>query len=257
MSLYHIANPNDQDTIFQALRAGYTDAAEYFNAHGGICGATLAQVFDDRAGVLNPTVYNHFSSLDPKPLAVTLYSSADGAQFAPQLAADEIPGLLVGGGSTESVYGPDGQTLGWVFVTTNPLYVDQVGSVCDYIVAHPEHFPNPVIGFISNDDSWAVRVVQDSHPYCESLGIGYAGVSYFSEATISSPSRVQTLVDAGANILYTNLLGEGPSELIRTLANMGLEDQVTVAAVSGAMDPDIYYRGDRTSGSDGLPTPTA
>ena len=250
VSLYHIAN-NDQDN-FQALQASYSDATEYFNAQGGICGATLAQVFDYTAGASSQDIYNRFSALDPKPLAVTIYSSGDSEDLAPQLAADEIPGLLLRGGSTESVYGQDGQTSGWVFATS-PLYVDQVGTMCDYIIAHPEQFPNPVIGFISNDDSWAMRVVEDSHPYCESLGIGYAGVEYFTDDSISSPARVQTLIDAGANILYTNLLGGGPSELTRTLAGLGLEDQVTVAAVNWAMDTAIYYQGDRNPGSDGLP----
>ncbi|MBA3867646.1 MAG: ABC transporter substrate-binding protein [Anaerolineae bacterium] len=251
VSLYHIANRNDQDDIFPALQAGYADAAEYFNAHGGMCGATMAQVYDNKYVASNQDIYKRFVQLDPKPLAVTLYSSGDSAQLAPQLAKDEIPGLLLRGGSLESVYGEDGQTPGWVFAT-NPLYVDQVGSVCDYIVAHPERFPKPVIGFVSNDDSWAKHVVEGSHPYCESLGIGYAGVGYFSDDTVTL-AGVKKLIDAGANTLYTNFLRGGPTGLTATLANMNLQDKIAVAAVNGAMDADIYFLGDRSVGSDKLP----
>jgi len=49
VSLYHmLALVGEQnDTFLQPLKAGFDDATEYFNEHGGICGATLAQVFAD------------------------------------------------------------------------------------------------------------------------------------------------------------------------------------------------------------------
>jgi hypothetical protein len=94
VSLYHLANHSDQDVIIQALLASYADAAEYFNAHGGICGATLAQVFDDKVAD-NQSIYDHFAALDPKPLAVTLYSSGDATDLASKLAYHQIPGLLL------------------------------------------------------------------------------------------------------------------------------------------------------------------
>src|SRR5215207_3039260 len=49
VSLYHIlALVGEQnDTFLQPLKAGFDDATEYFNAHSGICGASLAQVFAD------------------------------------------------------------------------------------------------------------------------------------------------------------------------------------------------------------------
>src|SRR6476659_1754158 len=49
VSLYHVlALVGEQnDTFLQPLKAGFDDATEYVNAHGGVCGATLAQVFAD------------------------------------------------------------------------------------------------------------------------------------------------------------------------------------------------------------------
>src|ERR1044071_9340341 len=77
---YHILNPYDQvETVYQPLRAGYADAAEYFNAHGGICGATLEQVFDEThwdAGDA-ASIYSLFSALQPKPVIVTIYGSRE------------------------------------------------------------------------------------------------------------------------------------------------------------------------------------
>lgn len=126
ISFYHILNPNDQvDTVYQPLRAGYADAAEYFNSHGGICGATLEQVFEESDWGGAASVYSQFAARKPKPVGVTLYGSGDAEQLAPQLAQDEIPALNIRGGSMEGSYGEDGKTLGWVFAA-NPLYVTRL-----------------------------------------------------------------------------------------------------------------------------------
>ena len=63
------------DTVYNPLRAGYADAAEYFNAHGGICGATLEHVFDDTHWGDEQTIYDLYKALDPKPVVMMLYGS--------------------------------------------------------------------------------------------------------------------------------------------------------------------------------------
>ncbi len=89
VSFYHILNPNDQvATVYDPLRAGYADAAEYFNAHGGICGATINHVFDDSHWGSIQTIFDLYSAIDPKPVVITLYGSGDAEQLADQLAAD-------------------------------------------------------------------------------------------------------------------------------------------------------------------------
>ncbi len=52
--------------------------------------------------------------------------------------------------------------------------------MCDFIVANPDRFPSPVLGFMNFSDSWAQSASEGSLPYCQSLGIGYAGTSTFS-----------------------------------------------------------------------------
>jgi ABC-type branched-subunit amino acid transport system substrate-binding protein len=252
---YHILNPYDQmETVYQPLRAGYADAAEYFNAHGGICGATLEQVFDEThwdAGDA-ASIYSLFSALQPKPVIVTIYGSGDAAQLAPQLAKDEIPALNIRGGSTMGAYGEDGQTLGWVF-TANPLYVDQVGAMCDFIVANPDRFPKPVLGFMNFTDAWSQSASEGSLPYCQSLGIGYAGTSTFSDQDTYLQPLIQRLVDAGANIVYTNSHENGPALVAKNLFKMGLQGKVTLATVNRAMDPYVAFSGEADLGADGLP----
>ena len=252
---YHVLNPNDQvGTVYEPLRAGYADAAEYFNAHGGICGAAIQQVFDETHWEDEDaaSIYSLFAALQPKPVIVTIYGSGDAAQLAPQLAEDEIPALNIRGGSTAGAYGEDGQTLGWVFAT-NPLYVDQVGAMCDFIVANPDRFPKPVLGFMNFSDAWALSASEGSLPYCQSLGIGYAGTSTFSGDATNIQPLIQRLVDADANILYTNSHENGPALVAKNLFKMGLQDKVKLAAVNRAMDPYVAFSGEMDLGEDGLP----
>jgi ABC-type branched-subunit amino acid transport system substrate-binding protein len=250
---YHILNPDDQvDTVYDPLRAGYADAAEYFNAHGGICGANVEHVFDETYWGDAASIYSLIAAVEPKPVVVTLYGSGDAAELAPQLAEDEIPALNIRGGSIAGAYGEDGQTLGWVFAT-NPLYVDQVGAMCDFIVANADRFPHPVLGFINFEDAWAQSASEGSLPYCQSLGIGYAGTSIFSNDDTYIHPHIQNLVDAGANILYTNSHENGPAIVAKNLFEMGLQDKVTLATVNRAMDPYVAFSGEADLGTDGLP----
>ena len=255
VSFYHIIDPNDQvDTVYAPLRAGYADAAEYFNAHGGICGATLTQVSDDAHWGDAHTIYNFYKALDPKPIVMTLYGSTMAVELADQLAADQILGLNIRGGSTASAYGTDGKTPGWVFAA-NPLYSDQVGAMCDYIVANPKRFPHPVMGFLNFDDDLWRAATEESHAYCASLGIGDAGVFTFygDDSNTIILNMVQKLVDAGATILYTNSHMDGPARIAKTLLEMGLQDKVTLATVNRAMDPYVAFSGEGDLGADGLP----
>jgi Tol biopolymer transport system component/ABC-type branched-subunit amino acid transport system substrate-binding protein len=255
VSFYHILDPHDQvDTVYNPLRAGYADATEYFNLHGGICGATLEQVIDDKHWGAEQTIYNLYKVLDPKPTVMLLYGSNMAVMLADQLAAAQIPALNIRGGSTTSAYGRDGQTLGWVFAT-RPLYTDQVGAMCDYIIANPERYPRPVMGFLNFEDTWAESATVEAHPYCGSLGIGDAGVITFSsDDTVSIiGQKVQKLVDAGANIIYTNSHENGPALIARALRDMGLQDKVTLATLNVAMDPYVAFSGEANLGADGLP----
>ncbi len=252
VTLYHVINPSDP-VIYDPIRTGYLDAAEYFNAHGGICGATLVQGFDETGEDIAGLIYNSFAALNPKPLLVTLYGSGDAENLADQLAHDQIPALNIRGGSTASAYGTDGQTLGWVFAA-NPIYADQAGAICDYIAADPQRFPKPVLGFINQDESWAFISADQARSYCTSLGIGDAGTVVFGEdSTVVNP-QIQELVDAGANIIYINHAAEeSPAIIAKTLAEMGLRDKVTLAAVNRAMDPSRIFAGEKDLDSDGVP----
>ncbi len=255
ISLYHFGDLSGAYAfITQPIIAAFDDAAAYFNEHGGICGAEVNHVFEDTGGDLQATqsVYDRFSA-EYDPQVLLLYSSPDSELLREQVAEDGRL-VLISAGSVEGLYGEDGQTPGWIYAS-NPLYVNQFGSFCDYVAANSEMYPEPVIGYISWPGAFGeAAFTEEGNAYCEGLG-----VEVVDEPQIFLPSdtdiftQVQNLVDAGANILYTNTLATGPALVASTVVDLGLEDDVTVAGVNWVMDITVGLLGQTTRRSNGLP----
>lgn len=243
--------------ITQPLLAGLADAINYYNARGGVCGATLSQRFDDTAGDADQTVaiYDRYSTEDPTPQLLVLYASGDAEALRDRVAEDEIP-VLISAGSVPGLYGEDGATPGWIFAT-NPLYTDQLGSFCDYVAEDSMGVfgDSPSIGYISWEGAFGRAAdTEEVWSYCESVGVGHAGSEFFLPTTQDIGAQVQNLVDAGATILYTNSLATGPALVAATVVNLGLEDSVVLAGVNWALDTSVGLLGQGVFGSDGLPS---
>jgi hypothetical protein len=90
--------------------------------------------------------------------------------------------------------------------------------------------------------------------YCKSLGVKtLATPEYFSSDVNDIHAVVQGLLNKGANILYTDSLGSGPTLIARTLAEMGLRNSVVVAVMHSGLDSEVGLLGKDTLGADGLP----
>ena len=232
--------------ITTPLLSALEDATNYYNSLGGICGATITipdPTTIDTGGVpsVSEEIYNRLSTADPKPSLLLLYSSDDSEILRDRLAEDEIP-VLISAGSIEGLYGHDGQTPGWIYAT-NPLYVDQLGHFCKYVGNNPDQFPeNPTIGYLS----WLGAVGQaaftpEAISYCRAQGVGFIEIpEYWHPAqTTDISNNILNLVGAGANIIYTNSLASGPFLISKTLALMGLLDQVQIAGVNWVLDTSV------------------
>ncbi len=238
--------------ITQPLLAGFDDAIGWFNEHGGLCGATLAQSPNDTGSdrSLTQAHYDRVSTEIHPPLLV-LYSSDDSELLRNQLAEDEIS-VLISAGSIEGLYGEDAASPGWSFAT-NPLYVDQLGSFCDWAA---ENIDDPVLGYIGWDTAFGhAAFTPEATAYCESVGVEVVDdAEFYSPAATDISAQIQNLVDAGANILYNQSLATGPALVAATVVNMGLEDSVTLAGVNWALDTSVGLLGQSTFGADGLPS---
>lgn len=246
--------------ITQPLLAGVADALAFYNARGGVCGATLRSEvgtdYRDTGGKREEAqaAYDYFSSLEEKPDVLLLYASGDAELLRSQVAEDEIP-VWISAGSVEGLYGEDAASAGWIYAT-NPLYADQLGAFCAFAGANAEMYPDPVIGYISWPGAFGeAAYTAETIAYCNAQGVEIVDTpEYFLPTATDITTNVQNLVDAGANILYTNSLASGPAIVAKTIVDLGLEGEVKLAGVNWALDTSVGLLGQRTLGSNGLPS---
>ena len=243
--------------ITQPVVSAVTDALNYWNSHGGVCGAELAQIYDDTGGNREAaqSAYDRFTSRYADELdLLLLYSSDDGELLREQLAEDEIVSLIAAG-SIESLYGEDGQTPGWLYAS-NPLYINQFGSFCEFVAANPDTFPEPVIGFVTWPFAFGLAGTEPAaQEYCAGLG-----VAVLPEPQICLPTdtdiltQLQNAIDGGANIIYTNTVASGPALIAGTLVDLGMEDEIKLAGFNWVMDTSAGILGQRVLKPNGLPS---
>ncbi len=243
--------------ITQPLVSAITDAVSYWNSHGGVCGAELAQIYEDTGGSREAaqSAYDRFTSQYPDDLdLLVLYSSDDGELLREQLAEDEIVSFI-SAGSIASLYGEDGNTPGWLYAS-NPLYINQFGSFCQFVAASPETFPDPVIGFVTWPNAFGRAGTEPAaQEYCANLGVNVlAEPQFFLPTDTDILTQVQNAIDGGANIIYTNSLATGPALIAGTLVDLGMEEDIKLAGVNWVMDTTVGILGQRVLKSNGLPS---
>ena len=243
--------------ITQPVVSAVTDAVNYWNGRGGVCGAELGQIYEDTGGSREAaqSAYDRFTSTYSDELdLLLLYSSDDGELLREQLAEDEIVSYI-SAGSIESLYGEDGQTPGWLYAS-NPLYINQFGFFCQFVAASPAVFPDPVIGFVTWPNAFGRAGTEPkAREYCGELGVEVlAEPQFFLPTDTDILTQVQNAIDAGANIIYSNSLATGPALIAGTLVDLGLEEEIKLAGVNWVMDTTVGILGQRVLKPNGLPS---
>jgi hypothetical protein len=246
---------NKMAEVIEPTILGLQDAADYFNDHGGICGATVLPDFPnpDQDYDVNRE-YQRVSSSNPRPALIGLYSSGDTESLSGALTRDQIAALGIRVGSTKGLYGADGQTPGWIFAT-NPTYADQMGAFCQYVSQRPQQYPNPILGYLSwNELFGKTAFTPETVGYCTSVGVKVLNTpAYFEAGATNIRSQVQGLLDGGASIIYSNSLASGPVLIAKTLLDMGLRDSVTLAVSHTGLDASVGLLGKDDVDLSGLP----
>lgn len=243
--------------ITQPVVSALTDAVNYWNEQGGVCGAQLEQVYEDTGGSREAaqSAYDRFTGNYGDELdLLLLYSSDDGELLREQLAADEVVSFI-SAGSIESLYGEDGQTPGWLYAS-NPLYINQFGSFCQFVAASPEVFQDPMIGFVTWPNAFGRAGTEPAaREHCASLGVNVLEEpQFFLPTDTDILTQVQNAIDGGANIIYTNTIASGPALIAGTLVDLGMEDDIKLAGVNWVMDTSVGILGQRVLKSNGLPS---
>jgi len=230
------------------LVSGFTDAASYINANGGLCGATIEQVYEDTANEVEraQASWDKFSA-EEDAYSIFVYNSNDGELLRDQAGEQEIV-LFNAAASEKALYGEDGEP-GWQF-SFIPLYTDQLGAFCDYI-AVPENREavglegDPVIGHLSWPDAFGrSSATPATEAYCESVGVQVVDTpQFFLPDTADLSPLVTALTEEGANIIYTTTLATGPANIAKTIKAMDMENPPMVAGVNWVLDTSVIGLG--------------
>lgn len=233
--------------ISQPLLAGLTDAAAYFNEHGGLCGATIVIDFRDTGGSQDKAqeFWDEFTSQAKKPEMLFMFGSADAELVREQAVDLQVP-ILLAAGSELALYGENGDEPAWTFAII-PLYTDQLGNFCNYVSENWESFGidgDPVIGHLSWEGAFGRSSdTAQTRAYCESLGVGYAGAEYFLPTTSDVSTQLDLLVSNGANIIYTTSLASGPANIAAAIAGAELKGQVLLSGPNWVLDTSVMGLG--------------
>lgn len=225
---------------------GFNDAIQYFNENGGLCGAEITMEYRDTGGTQEAAqaAWDEFTAREDANL-MFVYLTEDAELLRDQAAEQNIP-IVVSSGSVKALYGDQADTPGWVFSVT-PLYPNQLGAFCDYVAANWSDFGiegDPVIGHVSFLGALGQSSdTPEAQAYCASKGVGYAGAMYYFPIIPDITVQVQTVLDAGANILYTTSVGPGPARLATTLQQLEVRDQVVIGGPNIVLDSSTVSLG--------------
>jgi ABC-type branched-subunit amino acid transport system substrate-binding protein len=261
VTIFHLGDISSPgySPITLPLLAGIEDAINYYNARGGVCGATFDQQNFDTGGDPNRTSEGYGQLAADDPDLLVLYSSADSELLRPTVIEDELP-VIISAGSIPGLYGENADDPGWIYAT-NPLYADQFAMFCDYVAANPDTFPEPVIGYMGWGGpvaAFGLAAFTDSAvEYCES-----AGVEVIDEAQTFLPTAdatsvaplVENHINAGATIIYVNALASGPVRVAEAIELIGFSEELELASVNWGMDTSAaLLSAGSLRASDGLP----
>lgn len=260
VTIFHIGDLSGAyAAITLPLVAGLNDALDYFNARGGVCGATMSQSAFDTGGDPNRTAEGYEQVHAQDPDVIVLYSSADSELLRPTVADDEVP-IIISAGSLPGLYGESGDEPGWVFAT-NPLYADQFAMFCDYIGANPDLYPDPVVGYMGWGGPVAAfglaAFTPEAIAHCEEAGVEVLpqAQTFLPIADSTSVSTlVETHINDGATIIYVNALASGPVRVAEAIELIGFSEELVLGSVNWGLDTSAMLLSiDSLRASDGRP----
>lgn len=245
ITLYHFGDLSGPYAAITApLIHGAEDAVAAINAAGGIYGAQLEIKFADTGGKVDEAVasYDRFTSEDPNILAMITYGSGEVEALASRFAKDKIVNLTAGL-SAKGFYIDSGYTFG-----LGPIYTDQFGGTMKFLQDNwatykPEGAGDEVkIAYISWPTAFGQGALSDeSRAYLDTLGIEIVTEEIIDlSPAADTTTAILNAQAAGANVIWTNTLAFGVSNILNDLHELGLRDQFVVTSDNWGMDLATY-----------------
>jgi ABC-type branched-subunit amino acid transport system substrate-binding protein len=223
---------------------GTNDAVASINEAGGICGAQIEINLTDTqyAAEQELAAYQVNRAADPPPMFVLTYGSPATAALKEFTNEDHIVNIA-SGLNAEAFYVPrDGWTIG-----TAPIYSDQFAGFVQWASDNwadikPEGAGDDiVVGVIGWAGPFgAGATTTEALAYAEELGVEVLPLEIQEVSpTADVTGQLQNLMLQGANVVYIQSLGFGPTQVIGTLRALGVWDSIIVGSVNWGMNTDV------------------
>jgi ABC-type branched-subunit amino acid transport system substrate-binding protein len=207
--------------ITQPIITNFREAVEWYNQNkGGIDGVPIKVDFTDTGGKTQVAVaaYERWRVMEPKPVLVYPFSSADCSALKPRLKEDQIVGLTCAPPES-SIY-----PAGWLF-SNLPTYGDQFGLFIDWLVDTwvPKSGQKPKLAFLTWDSEFGRAASSPACiEYAKKKGVQVVAEEFFGVRDADVSTHLIRIKSKGANWVYTNTLGNGPAVILKSAKAMGL-----------------------------------
>lgn len=241
----------------EAFAYATEDALNAINSTGGVCGANFEVVFEETNYnvELEVAAYEKFRAADPKPIVLFTYGSGATVALKDRVNEDKIVNFAAGVNGP-AIYVPrNGYTVGDV-----AIYSDQFAGFVQWLSENwadvkPEGAGDaPVIGVIGWANAFgAGATTEEALAYAESVGVTVLPLEeqeISPEADVSG--QIQNMLVNGANVIYNQNLSFSVAQVIGTVRQLGVWDQVIVGGVSWSFNNDVLvFLGENVALADG------
>jgi branched-chain amino acid transport system substrate-binding protein len=200
--------------------AAMADASAWYNEQGGIDGVPVRVVTRDTEYKLDLAIaaYNTFREVQPKPLVMFTWGSAECEALASRYAEDEIVGYMFAL-TTKAIYPP-----AYMFPFA-PGYVDTFGAWVDWVVdVWQKKTGMPVkLAFCTWDNAYGRSVfAAEGKEYAKKRGVEIVAEEVFPTLYQDVTTQMTRIKGTGANWVYDNTLSHGPGVVSKAAKALGI-----------------------------------
>lgn len=220
----------------QGIHWGAAHYWRYVNDEkGGINGIPVKLEWGDFSYEV-PKAISHYKRLRDEGIVAINVITSSGASVALKAfcEADQIP--TFSHGSAQSIISPPG----WVYFN-RPSYEDMTCAAADYIMETWDKEQAPKVAFVTWDNEFG-RAPINAQPYMEGKGMEIIGTEFIPLAVVDITTQLKKVIDAGADIIFTNVAGTAWAGVLRNGESIGVLDKAqwwTPAWAQG--NADVVY----------------
>lgn len=218
-----------------ALLVGSTlDSVNWANENGGVDGVPFEWVQRDNGGKMELGIeaYIDFSDMEPKPVALWLWPSFIAESVKPRADEDQI--LLFAGSATKGLINPPGY-----YFSLTGMYENEFCYFVDWLADtwSKESGQTPKLAILGWDNPTGKAIATpEVLDYVESKGVEIVAMEWFGLQDLDVTTQWLRIESAGANWVYSNILGPGAVVVAKSRIGAGVQDKINLAIMHYGMD---------------------